>query len=324
MNKKVMMWSCAFVGALVLTTSCKKQNELDTPAPTPNTPISSNIGSLGDSHQQNLAQDFTIDAGTFNQITASNGTRIMIPGGAFQDAGGNPVTGNVNIEVVEVLDQANMILADMPTTSGGQLLVSGGELRVTPTQGGQELGLTPNAIVSFMVPTNNPDQNMGLFLGSTNNDGDFDWVPADSLGQPDSVNVVGDTLGGNWQDYYYFDITGDSLGWINCDYFYNDPSPKTTLEVLTPTDYDYTNTVVYVHFSTLNSVASLNWDFNDSFDSYANSLPIGLQVTIVALSEQNGDYYSSFTPITIQDNTPVTISMNATTLADFQSALDAL
>jgi len=212
-----------------------------------------------------------------------------------------------------------------PTVSGGQLLTTGGELKVNAYQGGNVLGLTPGANITFMVPTAAPDNNMNLFLGTPGTQLDVEWVPADSLGVLDSVAVIGDTTGaGGWTDYYYFDITGDSLGWINCDYFYADPSPKTTVSVVPNGAHDETNTTVYIHISSINSVAPLWWDAADSFDSYSNSIPEGMNITIVAISEISGQYYSSFVPITVLANHLENITLSATTLAQIQIDLDNL
>jgi hypothetical protein len=96
-----------------------------------------------------------------------------------------------------------------PTTSNGSILTTGGELNINAFQNGQKLSLTPNAYVDFKVPTTNPDNNMGLFLGVAENNGDVDWVPADTLGVSDSVIIINDSTGnGGWADYYYFNMYG--------------------------------------------------------------------------------------------------------------------
>ncbi len=304
--------------------SCKKEEPVPVPNPTINPP-SSQLGTMFDNNLQNQTQSFTINASVWNMIEGNQGTRVYIPAGSFQDASGAVVTGTVEVEMVEILSLKDAILTNKPTVSNGQILTTGGELNVNAYQSGERLGLTPGANVSFMVPTAAPDNNMGLFLGTTDAQLDVNWVPSDSLGVADSVNVIGDTTAtGGWSDFYYFDITGDSLGWINCDYFYSDPNPKTTLSVLPNGVHDVTNTFVWIYISSANSVAPLWWDATDSFDSYLNSLPIGLDATIVAISEISGDYYSAFVPITISAGHVENITLNATTLAQFETDLDNL
>ncbi|MBL4705308.1 MAG: hypothetical protein JKY54_12355, partial [Flavobacteriales bacterium] len=253
MQKTIFKISALLAATILVVSSCKKEE----PVITPNTPGSSgtsNLSSLFDDNVANATQSFTINTSIWNQVTGAQGTRVYIPAGSFQDASGNAVTGTVEIRMVEILDLTDVILMNKPTVSGGQLLTTGGELKVNAYQGGNVLGLTPGANITFMVPTAAPDNNMNLFLGTPGTQLDVEWVPADSLGVLDSVAVIGDTTGaGGWTDYYYFDITGDSLGWINCDYFYADPSPKTTVSVVPNGAHDETNTTVYIHISSINS-----------------------------------------------------------------------
>jgi hypothetical protein len=51
---------------------------------------------------------------------------------------------------------------------------------------------------------------------------------------------------------------------------------------------------------------------------------IGLQGTIVALREENGQYFSSFSPITITDGMQQLIDLQPTTLAQYQQQLQTL
>lgn len=323
MNKTFKL-PLVIASALLVLSSCKKEEPVTSPTPTP-VSGTSNLSSLFDDNLTNATQTFTIDASVWTQVTGARGTRVYIPGGTFQNASGTPVTGTVEIRMVEILDLTDVILMNKPTVSNGELLTTGGELKIDAYQGGQKLGLTPGANVSFMVPTATPDANMGLFLGTPDPQLDVNWVPSDSLGVTDSVTVVGDTTGaGGWSDYYWFDITGDSLGWINCDYFYNDPNPKTTLSVIPNSSHDETNTNVWIYVSSANSVAPLWWDAADSFNSYDSSIPEGLNVTIVAISEISGQYYSAFVPISVVTNHIENITLNATTLAQFDTDLDNL
>ena len=309
--------------ATILVVGCKKEDPVPTPTPTPNVPGTSNLSSLFDDNISNKTQTCTIDAATWNSIEGAEGTRVFIPANSFQDASGTPVSGSVEIKMVEILTLADAILTNKPTISNGSLLTTGGELNINAYQGGDVLGLTPGANITFTVPTTTPDNNMGLFLGTPGSNVDVNWVPSDSLGVTDSVIVAGDTTGsGGWSDYYWFDITGDSLGWINCDYFYGDPNPMTDLSIIPNSGHDETNTMVWIHVASANSVAPTWWDMTDSFDF--NSIPETTNVTIVAISEISGQYYSAIVPITVSTNHVENITLNATTLAQFETDLDNL
>jgi len=185
--------------SLITFNSCKKDTVNE----------SSNLGSFFDDNLTNAVQNFTINGSSWTEIIGSQGTKILFGANSFQDASGNVVTGNIDIELVELLSIKDMILMDKPTTSNGRILTTGGELNVNAFQNGQKLSLTPNSYIDIKVPTDNPDNNMGLFLGVTDNNGDVDWLPADTLGVTDSVIIINDsTVNGGWADYYYFDLYG--------------------------------------------------------------------------------------------------------------------
>jgi hypothetical protein len=77
-----------------------------------------------------------------------------------------------------------------------------------------------------------------------------------------------------------------------------------------------------VYVASANSVAGTVWDGTDSFTIY--NMPETLTMTIVALSEIGGDYFSSFVPITVSNNHVENITLSPTTMAQFLVDLDNL
>jgi len=305
---------------IVTVFSCKKDTIepiIDTETGT-NTPTGS-TGGISNFFKQNVlnaTQTFTIDASTYEYITGSKGTKLYINANTFKDQFNNIVTGNVTIELIEIQTKADMILLNKTTTSNGNLLISGGEISVKAFQNGSQLMLATNAYIGVNMPTNNP-VNMQLFTGTEDDNGNLNW---DSTG----TNVIVDTLGGFNFNLDSLTLNNDSLGWINCDYFYGQGN-LTTLNVITSSPYNGANTFIYLFFNNIYSVAPLSWSNNtQNFVSYSNSLPVGSQMTIVAISEINGQYYSSFTPITLTTNHSETINLNATTLSALEIDLNNL
>jgi len=305
------------IAAAFIFSSCNKN-----PDPDPTTPPSGNtsvIGSFFSDNVNDAKQNFTVNASTGGAIHGAEGGMVYFFPNSFVDAGGAPITGNIDVELIEVYDQASMVLLNKTTTSGGELLVSGGEFKISASQNGNELELAPGASYWANIPTQNPDPQMELFYADEDADGDLDWLPADSIGLNDSVNIVQDSTG------WAYDFYGSDLGWINCDYFYSDPNPKTTVEVVTPAGYDDANTEVYMHATAFNSVAPFWWENpNGGFKSYTDAIPIGLQTTLIVISEINGQYYSAFVPITVANNHVENVTMTATTLADITSDINNL
>lgn len=312
---KKLKLATTLLGLSILLFSCNKTEPIPPPEHT------SDLGGLFEDNVTNAIQLFSVDAGTWQEFTGSNGVKVTIPANSFEYANGNIVTGTIDFELIEVLDQSSMILLNKPTTSNGEILVSGGEIKLTASQNGTTVYLADNATISIQVPTDAPTGQMGLFTGIEDAEGNVEWVENTT---DSSLVVVQDSAGGNWSEYYYFEWpqSDSALGWINCDYFWNNPNPSTTVSIITPEDYDYSNTAVFLHFSTINSIMGCYWDGTDSFD--AANIPTGTTATAVCISEIDGDYYSNFTPISVTANYSVTVTMNSTTYNDIVNDINNL
>jgi len=313
--KNLLLTSTVVLSLLAM--SCKKEEPQPQPQPT------SNLEGLFDQNIIDAKQNFTINSSIYNEIVGENGVKIMVPANSFEDANGNIVSGNVSLELIEILDQKSMILLNKPTVSNGEILVSGGQIKLTVTQSGNKLYLSDGAALNVMVPTANPDPQMLLFDGTENTAGDVNWILStdDSTGFADSTIIVTDSTFFGSSDYYWFSWTDSTMGWVNCDYFWNDSNPLTTISCDLDDVYDISNTACFIHFTNINSVASLYWNgtlFNGT------GVPETTVATIVCISEIGGDYFSAFVPITVTTNLTITPTMNATTLAAIETEIGNL
>ncbi len=105
-------------------------------------------------------QSFTILNSRDTVLTLAQGTILMVPAGAFR---GKKVTLNVQ----EVYDYSDMVLANLGTTSGGQLLETAGMINLDARDGnGNEVNLRKGKEVTIFFPNDDEiNENMQLFNG---------------------------------------------------------------------------------------------------------------------------------------------------------------
>lgn len=326
---------CAII--LLSFAGCKKETKSNTDAATFQSGLQEIIN-----NNQPLKTTTVVTASYGTAIIGAN-TRFIFRPNAFIDATGNIVTGNVDVQIQEFYKKSQMVLANKTTMASDGLLESRGEVYVNATKDGQPLRLRAGyAKIQFMATDYNKPMN--LFTGAVSAaTGDVLWTVNSLL--PPSNSLVGCT-NHPWSGYSYFppvyvdSLTNpsicdtlhifplDSFGWVNCDYFMRDiyaGVPTTDVTINVPSGFDNTNTNLYVVFTTINTVMSV-----DNYSSGAFSLisgfqvPIGMQATIVALNYHSGSWYSSITPVTFVNNHVVNLTFATTTIAAYTAQVNAL
>lgn len=242
-------------------------------------------------------QRFAVSANGF-YIEASQGTLINgYKPFVFQD--GSPVTGNVELEIIEIYDKASMILCNKPTLAFNngvyKPLESGGELYIAASKNGIPLKKNPNGILSIKMPVSNtasaPQSNMELFYGA-DTFGELTW----SQSQNQMVTTCSDS--GLVTTNYCFDT--DSINWINVDKFTNETSPKTKVEVVIPNGYNPKFCSVAISFDGTNTAVPIYED-NNKFES-TFELSIGRNVHFIVIIEKNNALEYDIISATIANN----------------------
>ncbi len=276
--KKMKILVIAMLGVTLATVSCKKDEP--TTDPTVN-PSAQALGAFFSGNTANEVQQFTIDATTPGSISGSKGTVINFSGSSFETQSGTVVTGNVDIELIEIFSKADMIKLNKPTMAnhpnGGLApLISGGEFKITASQNGEELNLRDGFNYFVTVPAaNGVDPNMEIFYGTDDSD-TVVWNQADS-------SVI-------WGQGNQYSAYFDSLNWINLDYFMNQTGPQTTVQVEVPQGFNNQNCALFISFDGLNSLAMLYNASGNVFTSAPSyTLPVGMDVHFVALSFINNE-----------------------------------
>jgi hypothetical protein len=255
---------------------------------------------------ENETEEFNVNPSDgFQTIYTSNGFSVSFYSNTFTYPNGNPVNGNFTIEIIDALTKKEMMMLNRPTfTNDGQLLVSGGIIYLDANQNGQQLSINDSQPVMVSIPSNGFDA-MDFFDGSLGGNNDFGW----DLSLEDTVTIVtmeeDTTFNPNGQgNMFSYNFTMDSIGWINCDYFYNSGDPLTEVNVVLPDGFNGSNSIVFIYYSNINSVANMHdYDNDSNFDLGSGySTPIGMDVTFVTISELDSMFYFNITNSTITDN----------------------
>ncbi|MFA9192081.1 hypothetical protein AAGV28_11945 [Flavobacterium sp. FZUC8N2.13] len=276
-----------------------------------------------------ITQEFTIAAEDgATTLTSENGVKITINGNCLTKDG-NPVTGDVKIEYVEIFEKGNMLVTNKPTMGimpdgKRNLLISGGEFFIKATQNGKELATTCN--ISLIVPaslTDGIDNAMTLWKGIIDDEGNLAWA--------DARNAEGNNGKGGVQaegNNYY--VSFGNFGWTNVDKFYSDPRPKTTILVDAPEGYDNTNSAIYLSYDGegTNALAKLDtYTAEGLFSEHYGQIPVGLACHIIFATEDNGNWRYAIKGVTVQANDVFTFTLAETTVgteAQLVAAINAI
>lgn len=275
-------------------------------------------------------QNFTITAGTgLVTITSAKGVKLNINGDCLTK-NGNPVTGAVEIEFIELFDKGNMLITNKPTMGvmpdgKKNLLISGGEFFIRATQGGVEL--KTSCYMNMLVPatlTDGVDNLMTLWTGAIDDRGELAWEQpkpnADGTGGKGGVQ-------GEGNNYY---VTFGNFGWTNVDRFYSDPRPKTTILADAPEGYDNNNSAIYLSYDGEgnNALAKLDtYTAAGLFSEHYGQIPIGLACHVIFVTEDNGQWRYAIKAVTVAANDVYTFSLAETTVgseAQLVAAINAI
>ena len=260
----------------------------------------------------NLTQNFSFNADDGNiTLTSANGVQININGNCLT-LNGNPVTGQVQLEYVELFEKGNMLTTNKPTmgtlpNGDKTLLISGGEFFIEATQNGSALDTTCG--LQLIIPaslTGGADPLMSLWEGEIDAEDNLTWDEVEDATGQGGVFVEGSE--------YYGLLQG--FGWSNVDRFYSDPRPKTLIQVQAPIGYNFTNSAVYLSYdgedSGLAALDTYDGTLN-LFSEHYGQIPIGLECHVIFVTEDNGIWRYAIKPVTIVANDIVTFTMDDTT-----------
>ncbi|WKK74984.2 hypothetical protein QYS49_25555 [Marivirga salinae] len=247
-----------------------------------------------------IRQEAQFEAEDGIQFESEKGVKLRIYEGTLK-LNGEDVTGPVDLEFIEIFDAGSMLTTNKPTMGlredgSKALLISGGEFYVNVTQNGEQLEISNH--MQLVVPTDltgGADQDMTLWTGRIDDNDNLAWdEEGDGPDGAGNLFVEG--------DQYFSFLSG--FGWTNVDRFYNDPRPKTTLEVIVPNGYHIQNSSVYLYYDGEPYALAQLDTFNESANSFSEhygEIPIGLEMHVIFVSEEDGEWKYSIQPQTVED-----------------------
>lgn len=267
----------------------------------------------------------TVDPSANFSISGPDGTTITCSGNSILDISGNQVTDNVTISLYEFNTVDEMILAKAPTTSNGNLLVTGGSFEVTAENAatGEELQFTSWGCECSLNIQTNPStthQNqMVLFDGNTNNVDNnglevVDWNQA---------NADGGAAEGIFTAY------GIDIGFSNCDVLYDMAGENGTqfeATITGITDYTSNNVEVWLIIDDFPSVVMLTTvNSTPALETYDGSIPTGLNGTLVGIHVDDDGYLNfGSLPITVAGDDSFNIDVDYGTEAELVALVESL
>lgn len=301
--------------ALFVFASCEEETCCDKPVEATNflPPTSEAYEVLQGNALDSLVQSVSFNADMGLDFTSEKGAFVHLPFGCLT-LNGELVLGEVKLEFIEIYNRSNMLPPNKSTmgllpNADKVMLVSGGMFYINFTQNGQQLQLQ-QCELQLRVPTSltgGSDDAMTLWSGNFDQNSDLTWEESTTVG----VNLLNEE----------YSVFSTELGWLNIGRFYDPGTPKTTFRVLVTEGYTAENSTVYFAYSgEKHALGQLqNFDPQTNLFSEENGqIPIGSEVHLIFVTEENGRWRYAIKTVTISENEIYTIAHSETTVSNLQ------
>jgi hypothetical protein len=240
------------------------------------TPTSYPVNILGGwTKQAPKKQSFTMNADGGGWVTGAKGCRFYFPPAALLDMSNNAVTGNVEIELIEYMNKADMLFSGVTVTAGNELLESGGMFYLMARKNGAELHLKDNSGFMINIPqTNNNMEPMDFWAGEPNQDDSLNkvnWVKQDTVAIVPRKDTAAQGRATYSMMFDYF-----KFGYCNIDREMNKfKTLVTKFRIKLPEGCNDTNSTALLLFKNYNCCAWCFWFPDENRMSTYYSLPQG-------------------------------------------------
>ena len=215
-------------------------------------------------------------------VFTSGNISLGVPANGLVKTNGTVPVGNIKRESLLVQKKGDFITMNMPTTINGRLLVTGGAFFMGLKNNNDDLAVSQGSKLTVKFNTSDPAQNNNIYNAIIDSaSGAFiRWeLNNDTAFNKSLVAANGYEIQTSKLNYVQTAHLLDTAGVV-----------QTTLSVKLPANYTNSNTIVFLSFNTIETVAALVPSIV-SKNFVSSTLPINKAVTIVVISKQGADYY---------------------------------
>lgn len=262
------------------------------------------------------------------QFTGEGGMTFIVDGPYISLTTGDTITGTPEFWLVEYLTKKDMMFGGLPTTSGSQILATGGAFSLATRVNGE---LVRPGSIDFRVPADSNNPAMDAFRGGLNGESTFDWT---TLSSPVFQNLwwidtTGLGSGGPGYQGYINPLQNwmyNSSMYVNCDYFLNSSDPLTSISVRPSSETNFTpiQLSTSILFELEEVFMAGEWNgLTDMFDFI--NLPIGTQVTCLAVGVNNeNELFFGMMDLVVEEDGVYTFQLNPITEEELEDILEGL
>jgi hypothetical protein len=116
-----------------------------------------------------------------------NGSIIELGANIFSDSLNKPITGTVELEIIEALTPDQILLANLTTTSNGKILETDGMIYINALQGKTSLKIKDSASISITIPTDSVVRDMKFYEGMEDTKC-INWINPKKILEPKQEN----------------------------------------------------------------------------------------------------------------------------------------
>lgn len=306
-------------------------------------------------------QTFAIPCNRDTEIVAKAGMKITVPAEAFVDKTGRPANGRICLQVKEAFSASDIVLANLVTKKGKDLLESGGMYYLNAMSSHDTLAVAPGKYLNIEVPTPQKEDGMELYKGLPTAAG-LDWTePVAMNNTPQTAPVqqavavlkvhtsdkkagtkkakkmeidslgwmTGNTFNNFTEDKHLkYLMTTNRMGWANIDRLYHDPRSRqvyfvTTVENSKGYDKLYISMMFKSRRIYLPGYQKADGTYSFTHGDYEEPvLPVGEQAIVMVSAYKNNEHYFSMQTVLIDDVMKVNLVPQLTGEEDIKAQIN--